>query len=167
VEQERKKGEGDPDDSGKDDETLRAEYRGIAERRVRLGLLLSEIGRVNAITVASDEMVRAMRAEAARYPGQEQQVLEFFRKTPQAAERLRGPIFEEKVVDFVLELARVTDATVTPEELAREPEAQAAVTAQEPAAEAAAEPGQTGAEAGAEVGAEADAEPGQTAGAGT
>ena len=100
-----------------------AEYQGIAERRVRLGLLLSEIGRVNAITVASDEMVRAMRAEAARYPGQEQQVLEFFRKNPQAAETLRGPIFEEKVVDFVLELARVTDATVTPEELARDPDA--------------------------------------------
>ena len=87
---------------------------------MRLGLLLSEIGRANGITVAADELTRAMRAEAARYPGQEQQVMEFFRKNPQAVERLRGPIFEEKVVDFVLELARVTDSTVTAEELARE-----------------------------------------------
>ena len=93
------------DDAGKDDETLKAEYRAIAERRVRLGLLLAEIGRVNAIAVAPDEMNRAMRAEAARYSGQEQQVMEFFRKNPQAAETLRGPIFEDKVVDFVLELA--------------------------------------------------------------
>ena len=71
----------------------------------------------------SDELTRAMRAEAARYPGQEKQVLEFFRKNPQATETLRGPIFEEKVVDFVLELARVTDSTVTAEELARDPDA--------------------------------------------
>ena len=68
-------------------------------------------------------MVRAMRAEAGRYPGQEQQVLDFLRKNPQAAEGLRGPIFEEKVVDHVLELAQVTDTAVTPEELAREPDA--------------------------------------------
>jgi trigger factor len=123
VEAERKEGRVDADDAGKDDETLRTEYRAIAERRVRLGLLLSEIGRVNGITVAPDEMTRAMRAEAARYPGQEKQVLEFFRKNPQASETLRGPIFEEKVVDFVLELARVTDSTVTAEELARDPDA--------------------------------------------
>jgi trigger factor len=109
VEADRKKGE--------------AEYRAIAERRVRLGLLLSEIGRVNGITVAADELTRAMRAEAGRYPGQEAQVMEFFRKNPQAAEGLRGPIFEEKVVDYVLELARVTETMVTPEELAREPDA--------------------------------------------
>jgi trigger factor len=123
LEAERKEGRVDADDAGKDDETLRTEYRAIAERRVRLGLLLSEIGRVNGITVAPDEMTRAMRAEAARYPGQEKQVLEFFRKNPQASETLRGPIFEEKVVDFVLELARVTDSTVTAEELARDPDA--------------------------------------------
>ena len=113
LEAERKDGRVDDDDAGKDDETLKAEYRAIAERRVRLGLLLSEIGRTNGIAVAPDEMTRAMRAEAGRYPGQEQQVLEFFRKNPQAAELLRGPIFEEKVVDFVLELARVTDNAVT------------------------------------------------------
>ena len=123
VEADRKQGQGDEEDKGKDDETLKAEYRGIAERRVRLGLLLAEIGRVNGITVAAEEMTRAMRAEAARYPGQEAQVMEFFRKNPQAAENLRGPIFEEKVIDFVLELAKVSDKSVTPEELTAEPEA--------------------------------------------
>jgi trigger factor len=68
-------------------------------------------------------MTRAMRMEASRYPGQEQQVLEFFRQNPRAVDRLRGPIYEEKVVDFVLELANVEDTTVTPEELAKEPAA--------------------------------------------
>jgi trigger factor len=102
---------------------LRAEYRAIADRRVRLGLLLSEIGRANGITVGADEMTRAMRAEASRYQGQEAQVMEFFRKNPQAAEGLRGPLFEDKVIDYVLELVQVTDETVTPEELAKAAEA--------------------------------------------
>jgi trigger factor len=126
LEAERKEGREDEDDKGKDDETLKAEYRAIAERRVRLGLLLAEIGRANSITVTADEMTRAMRAEAARYQGQEQMVMEFFRKNPQAAENLRGPIFEEKVVDFVLELAKVTDSVVSADELAREPDDKAA-----------------------------------------
>jgi len=111
----------DPDDAGKDAAALEAEYRGIAERRIRLGLLLSEIGRTNSITVTSEEMTRALRQEVARYPGQEQQVMEFFRKTPQAAERLRAPIFEEKVVDFLLELAKVAERQVSPEELSGAP----------------------------------------------
>lgn len=123
LEAERAQGRTDEDDAGKDDDTLRTEYRAIAERRVRLGLLLAEIGRSNGITVTNDEMTRAMRAEAGRYQGQEQQVMEFFRKNPQAAESLRGPIFEDKVVDYVIELAQVTDQTVSPEELARDPDA--------------------------------------------
>ncbi len=117
VEADLKAGRLDEDDKGKDEETLKAEYRGIAERRIRLGLLLSEIGRANNVQVTPDEMARAVRQEASRYPGQEQQVLEFFRKNPQAAENLRAPIFEEKVVDFVIELAKVTDKQVAPEEL--------------------------------------------------
>jgi trigger factor len=125
IEADRAKGELDEDDKGKDDAALKTEYLAIAERRVRLGLLLQEIGRVNGIAVGADEMSRATRAEAARYPGQESQVLEFFRKNPQAAETLRGPIFEEKVVDFVLELAKVTEQTVSAEELARLPDAPA------------------------------------------
>lgn len=121
IEADRAKGQTDSEDAGKDDETLRTEYRAIAERRVRLGLLLAEIGRSNSITVGQDEMTRAMAREAQRYPGQEQMVIDFFRKNPQAAESLRGPIYEEKVVDYVLELAKVTDKIVTPEELAEEP----------------------------------------------
>jgi trigger factor len=126
LQADREKGELDADDAGKDEETLKAEYKAIADRRVRLGLLLSDIGRVNGISVTADEMTRAMRQEAQRYQGQEEMVLDFFRKNPQAAESLRGPIFEEKVVDFVLELANVTETVVTPEELAKEPESAAA-----------------------------------------
>jgi trigger factor len=121
LEAERKEGRLDEDDKEKDEAVLQADYRAIAERRVKLGLMLNEIGRINAITVAPEEMTRAKRAEAARYPGQEAQMMEFFRKYPQAEEALRGPIFEDKVIDFVLELAKVTDRTVTPEELAQEP----------------------------------------------
>lgn len=117
VEADLKAGRLDEDDKGKDEDTLKAEYRGIAERRIRLGLMLSEIGRTNNVQVGQDEMQRAVYQEASRYPGQEQQVLEFFRKNPQAAENLRAPLFEEKVVDFMLELAKVTDRQVTPEEL--------------------------------------------------
>ena len=124
VEADLKAGRLDEEDQGKDEETLRSDYRKIAERRVKLGLLLAEIGRANGVTVTSDEMVRAMRTEAGRYPGQEAQVIEFFRKNPQAAETLRGPIFENKVVDYVLELARVEERTVTPEELALVPPAE-------------------------------------------
>jgi len=123
VEQDLKAGRLDEEDKGKDEDTLRSDYRKIAERRVKLGLLLAEIGRANGVTVSSEEMVRAMRTEASRYPGQEQQVLEFFRQNPQAAETLRGPIFENKVVDYVLELAKVEEKTVTPEELADIPPA--------------------------------------------
>jgi trigger factor len=126
VEADRKEGRLEEDDREKDEATLRAEYRAIAERRVKLGLLLAEIGRTSGISVANDEMTRAMRAEASRYPGQEAQVMEFFRKNPQAAERLRAPIYEEKVVDYVVELARVTDETVAPERLAKDPEAETA-----------------------------------------
>ena len=121
LESERQQGRLDDDDKDKDEATLRSDYRAIAERRVRLGLLLAEIGRVNSIAVAADEMTRAMRTEASRFPGQEQQVFEFFRQNPRAADSLRGPLFEEKVVDFILELAKVEDKRVTIEELAQEP----------------------------------------------
>ena len=120
VEADLKAGRLDEDDKGKDEETLKAEYRTISERRIRLGLMLSEIGRTNNVQVGQDEMQRAVYQEASRYPGQEQQVLEFFRKNPQAAENLRAPLFEEKVVDFMIELAKVTDRQVTAEELTAE-----------------------------------------------
>jgi len=117
VEADLKAGRLDADDQGKDEATLRTEYRGIAERRIRLGLLLSEIGRSNNIQVTPDELSMALRQEASRYRGQEQQVIEFFRKNPDAMENLRAPIFEEKVVDFIIELAKVTDRQVAAEEL--------------------------------------------------
>lgn len=123
VEADRKSGQADEEDKAKSDDELRTEYRTIAERRVRLGLLLSEIGRTNGVQVGQEELNRAMRVEAGRYPGQERQVMELFRNNPQAMESLRGPLFEEKVVDFILELAKVEDRTVTAEELAAEPPA--------------------------------------------
>lgn len=118
VEADMKAGKLDGEDAGKDEDTLKADYRAISERRIRLGLLLSEIGRTNNIQVAREELSRAMMAEVQRYPGQEKQVIEYFQKNPQAMEQLRSPLFEEKVVDFMLELAQVTDETVTPEALA-------------------------------------------------
>ena len=89
----------------------------IAERRVRLGLLLADVGRSNNIDVTPEELNQAMMREAMRYPGQERQVLEFYSKNDQLKEQMRAPIFEEKTVDFILELAKVTDKSVTPEEL--------------------------------------------------
>ena len=135
VENDLKQGKGDDEDKNKDEATLKAEYRAIAERRVRLGLLLSEIGRANGVQVGQDELLRAMRTEAGRYQGQEAQVMEFFRKNPQATDALRGPIFEDKVVDYILDLAKVEDKTVTPEELAAEPEAAASEAAEAQPAE--------------------------------
>jgi trigger factor len=117
LEQERKAGRLDDEDKDKDEETLRTEYQGIADRRVRLGLLLAEIGQRNGITVTNEEMNRAVFQHSMAYGARQKEALEMFRKNPQAAEFLRGPIFEEKVVDYVLELAKVEDKPVTPEEL--------------------------------------------------
>jgi trigger factor len=124
FEEARKNGTQDEADKTKDDDTLKAEYRNIAERRVRLGLLLAEVGRLNNITVTELELDRALYQRARQYPGQEAQMLEFYRKYPQLMDSVRGPLLEEKVVDFVLELAKVTDTVVAPEELAKEPEAE-------------------------------------------
>jgi trigger factor len=108
------------------EEKAKAEYRAIAERRVRLGLVLAEIGEKNNITVTDEELNRAVMERVRQFPGQEQQVYEYFRKNPQAVASLRAPIFEEKVVDFLLELANVTEKTVSREELFKEEEAPAA-----------------------------------------
>jgi trigger factor len=100
-----------------DEEKMRKEYRDIAERRVRLGLLLADVGRSNSIDVTPEELNQAVMREAMRYPGQERQVLEFYGKNAELKEQLRAPIFEEKTVDFILELAKVAEKPVTPEEL--------------------------------------------------
>ena len=86
-----------------------------------LGLLVVEIGRVNSITINEDELVQAMRAEAMRYPGQEKEVMEFFQKNPQAVESIRGPLYENKVLDYITALATVEDKEVSPEELSKMP----------------------------------------------
>lgn len=122
LEAEKAAGNADPEDAAKDEDTLKAEYRAIADRRVRLGLLVAELGRANSITVADQELQRAMFNEAMRYGQQAMQVVEFFRKNPQQLERFRGPIFEDKVVDYVLSQVKTEDVSVTPEELAADAE---------------------------------------------
>ena len=126
LEQERARGETSAEDAGKSDDELRAEYRRIAERRVRLGLVLAEIGRRAGVDVSEQEMQGALIAEARKYPGQEREVVEYFRQNPQAAATLRAPIYEEKVVDHLIGQADVTDRTVTKEELFAEDELPAA-----------------------------------------
>ncbi|MBP7339819.1 trigger factor [Niveispirillum sp.] len=122
LQEELARGGADAEDEGKDEEALKAEYRDIAVRRVRLGLLLSEIGRRNNISVTREELQKAMFDEVRRYPGQEQQVFEFFQKNPQAVESLRAPIYEDKVVDFILGTVKVNEVTVSVEELMRDPD---------------------------------------------
>jgi trigger factor len=135
----------DEDDRAKSEDQLRTEYRAIADRRVRLGLLLGEIGRVNTITVTPEEVNMAIRAEAARYPGREAQMIEFYRNYPAATDALRGPIFEDKVVDYVLDSATITDADISVEELETDPDepkpVEASSEAGEPTSPAAEEPG--------------------------
>jgi len=104
-------------DEGKTEEEARAEYRKIAERRVRLGLVVGEIGDKNKIEVTQDEMRRALMEHARQFPGQAKRVYEYFEKTPGALQELRAPIFEDKVIDFVLDLAKPAEKTVSREEL--------------------------------------------------
>ena len=106
-----------PAGASQDEEAVKAEYRKIAERRVRLGLLLAEVGRSNNITVTQDEVNQAITRDARRHPGHERQVLDFYRQNPAAIDTLRAPIFEDKVIDFIVELAKIGERKVTPQEL--------------------------------------------------
>ena len=117
-----KEGQLEPEDAEKNEEELKSEYRGIAERRVRLGLLLSDVGQKNGVEVSSEDIGKAVREEAMRYPGQEQAVVEYYQNNPQAVETLRAPLFEEKVVDFILSVAKITDETVSVEDLLKDPD---------------------------------------------
>jgi trigger factor len=123
VEEERKRGVEDAANKGKSDDEIKAEYRAIAERRVRLGLLLAEVGRANNVEVGQEEVNRALGEQARRYPGQERQVVDYYRNNPDALAQLRAPIFEEKVVDFIVELAKVSEKEVSAEELTKDAEA--------------------------------------------
>jgi trigger factor len=117
VEASRKQQGENAEDAGKSEEDLRAEYQKIAERRVRLGLVVGEIGAKNLIEVTQDEMRMALMEQARRYPGQEKFVYEYFEKTPGALQELRAPIFEDKVVDLILGKAKVSEKKVSREEL--------------------------------------------------
>jgi trigger factor len=109
-------------DEGTTEEKAREEYRAIAERRVRLGLVIAEIGEKNDIKVSEDQLTQAVVAQARMMPGQEQKVWDYYRNNPAALAALRAPIFEDKVVDFLLELADVSDKQVSREELFKEDE---------------------------------------------
>ena len=111
-----------PEDAGKSDDELRTEYRKIAERRVRLGLVLAEIGRAAEVQVTDEELANAMRQEAMRYGPQAQQVFDLFRQNPNAQAQLRAPIFEDKVVDLIISKAKVEEEKVSKEELLKDDE---------------------------------------------
>jgi trigger factor len=109
-------------DEGKSEEELRKEYHDIAERRVRLGLVLARIGEQNGISVAAEEVQRAIASRARQFPGQEQQVFKFYATNPQAQAEIRAPIFEEKVVDFIAELAQISERKVDRQTLFLDPD---------------------------------------------
>lgn len=120
--QAKERGEIPAEEAEKDDVTLKAEYRDIARRRVLLGLLLSHVGEDAKIDVTQEELNRAAVEEARRHPGQEQAVLKYFQDNPQAMAALRAPILEEKVVDYIVAMAQVTEKRVSPEELLADPD---------------------------------------------
>ena len=120
VDAARKRGQTEPGDEGKTEDELKDQYRALATRRVRLGLVLAEVGRRNNIAVTSEEAERAITQQAMRFPGQEKSIYAYFRNNPQAVEQLRGPILEDKVIDFIVEGAKVTERKVSTDELVDE-----------------------------------------------
>jgi trigger factor len=105
------------EDKDKPEDDLKAEYRKIAERRVRLGLVLAEMGRISDVRITEQEVNQALIREARQYPGQEREVVQFFQRNPNAMAQLRAPIYEDKVVDHILSVATVEEKTVSREEL--------------------------------------------------
>ncbi|HUZ12378.1 MAG TPA: trigger factor [Caulobacteraceae bacterium] len=136
VDADRERGELAPEDAGKSEETLKDEYRRIAERRVRLGLVLAEIGRRANVAVSEAELTEAMRQEALRYGAQAQAMFDMLRGNANAQAQLRAPIYEEKVVDLILARAEVVDRAVTKDELMAEDELPQGYGASEPAPKA-------------------------------
>lgn len=120
VQQDKANGSLPEDDAAKTEEQLEAEYRKIAERRVRLGLVLAEIGRANNVQVTDQELGEAMRQEALRYGAQAQQIFDLLRQNQNAQAQLRAPLFEDKVVDLIVEKAKVKDKKVSKDELLKE-----------------------------------------------
>lgn len=109
----------DPDikPDSKEDKKRKEEYKELAVRRVKLGILLAELGRINALTVTEDELRRAVFEQVRKFPGQEQRVVEFYQNNAEALSHLRGPILEEKVVDFIISKATITEKKTTTKEL--------------------------------------------------
>lgn len=122
VEGEKERGQLDEEDSAKSEDELRADYRKIAERRVKLGLLLAEIGRRAKIEITDEEVGRAVMQQARQFPGQERQIIEIYQKNPNMLAQVRAPLFEEKTVDYMLELAPGEKQTVDRETLFADPE---------------------------------------------
>jgi trigger factor len=120
VQQDKEQGGLPPEDADKTEDQLQTEYRKIAERRVRLGLVLAEIGRANNVQVTDQEVNEAMLTEARRYGPQAQQVYDLFRQNPNAQAQLRAPIFEDKVVDLIVEKAKVKDQKVSKDDLMKD-----------------------------------------------
>jgi len=104
-------------DEDRDEDELKAEYGDIAERRVRLGIFLSNVASDSKIEVAKEELTAAVMEQARAYPGQSQQIFEYYQKNPEALQELRGPILEEKAVDLILDKVKMTEKKVTAEEL--------------------------------------------------
>ena len=125
VEEAKKRGDEEPADAGKSEDELKGQYREIAGRRVRLGMLLAEVGKKNNIETTAEEVEKAMAEHASRFPGQEREVISFYRGNPQATEQLKGPILEDKVVDFILEVAKVTEKKISAKELLADPDVKA------------------------------------------
>jgi len=113
------------EDEDTTEEKAREDYRKLAERRVRLGLVLSEIGEKADVKVSDEEMQRAIYDQVRQHPGQEQQIMDYLRQTPDAVAQLRAPLFEDKVIDYILDQAEVTDETVSKEELMADDDAEA------------------------------------------
>jgi trigger factor len=120
VEADKAKGELPPEDVKKSEKKLKEEYHHIAERRVRLGLVLAEIGRRNNVQVSDQELTQAMQREAMQYGPQAQQVFDFLRKDPNAAAQIRAPLYEDKVVELIFSQAKITDKKVTKDEILAE-----------------------------------------------
>jgi len=118
---------GDESFEGKSEDELKEEYRAIAERRVKLGIMLADIGQKNNVQISREELSRAVMQQASQFPGQEKQVVEFYQKNPDRIEDLRGPILEEKSVDLILSKVKFNDKKVTIDELMKESEEEGVV----------------------------------------
>jgi trigger factor len=122
FEQQRKENPDQFKDDDKDDETRKEELVVIANRRVKLGLVMAEVGRKNKVELTQEEISRAVSAQAQRYPGREKEIMEQYRNSPEALQSITAPIYEDKIVDFILALAKVTEKTVSLEELMADPD---------------------------------------------